>query len=145
MKAQGLSDKERALLAAARREATVLKKAPGEAKPAPGSPAGRPEPARAKVAPAATSPLGGRTVIGWDHPAAQTTPIDAPTVSGWDHPAAQDAPGGDPAKWERIAALMEAEREASRETHRRARRGAVIFLGILLVLVLFAGVHILAR
>jgi hypothetical protein len=84
-------------------------------------------------------------VIGWDNPAAQTSPIDAPTVTGWDHPAAREAVGGDAAKWERIAALMEAEREASRETHRRAQRGAVIFLGILLALVLFAGLKVLLR
>jgi hypothetical protein len=150
MKAQGLSEKERALLEAARREAAAAKKAPAPPKsaagrPTPGKPAGASALARAKGVPPAATPLEGRTVIGWDHPAAQTSPIDAPTVAGWDHPAAREAVGRDAAKWERIAALMEAEREASRETHRRAQRGAVIFLGILLALVLFAGLKILLR
>jgi hypothetical protein len=130
MKAQGMTDKERALLEAARREAAARK----AAKPAPSE----------RVAPAA-APLDGRTVIGWDHPAANTTPLDAPTVAGWDHPAAQAGPAALGAKWERIAALMEAEREASRERQRRVRRAATIALGVLLVVVLFAGARILAR
>jgi hypothetical protein len=66
-------------------------------------------------------------------------------VAGWDHPAAQGADPADAARWERIAALMEAEREQTREHQRRTQRGAVIFLGILFLLVLFAGLKVLAR
>ena len=163
MKDQGLSDKELALIQAARREAAAKKTAgagpaaaaPAPAKPAAPRPAAKPTaaPAPAKVtrkSATATTPLTGRTVVGWDHPAAQPRPaapirVDAPTVAGWDHPAAQGQGPADTAKWERIAALMEAEREETRERHRRAQRGAVIFLGILFLLVLFAGLKILAR
>jgi hypothetical protein len=143
MKAQGMTDKERALLEATRREAAVGKTAP-RASPSASRPAA-PVPALASRSGANVTPLGGRTVIGWDHPAAQTTPLDTPTVAGWDHPAARGDGASDAARWERIAALMEAEREASREKNRRARRVAVIFLCVLCVLVLFAGAMILAR
>lgn len=163
MKDQGLSDKELALIQAARREAAAKKAAaagPAAAPPAAAKsaaprraakPAGTASPVKsARPSPAATTPLKGRTVVGWDHPAAKPKPaapirLDAPTVAGWDHPAAQGAAPADAAKWERIAALMEAEREETRERHRRAQRGAVIFLGILFLLVLFAGVKVLAR
>jgi hypothetical protein len=140
MKSEGLSDKERALLQAARKEAAARKAAE------PAKPAG----AKPQPPPRGATPLDGRTVVGWDHPAAKVKPartlrVDAPTVAGWDHPGAKDAPTGDADKWDRLAALMEAEREESREKRRRAQRTATIFLGILFVLVLFAGARILAR
>jgi hypothetical protein len=128
----GLSDKERKLVAAARREV--------EAKRAPAAP----QPAM-KAAPARmpTSPLDGRTVIGWDHPAAHVTPLDQPTVAGWDHPAAsakgQDADG----KWSRIAALMESERAAALRKRQRAKRRAAIFLGVLLVIATLVAARVL--
>jgi hypothetical protein len=133
MKKGSLSDRERKLVAAARQEA--------EAKRA----GATPQPT-VKAAPvrAPTSPLDGRTVVGWDHPAAHVTPLDQPTVAGWDHPAAsaakaQDADG----KWSRIAALMEAERAAARQKRQRAKRRATIFLSVLLVVVALVAARVL--
>jgi len=132
MKKGSLSDKERKLVAAARQEAGARRT--GAA----------PRPA-VKAAPvrAPTSPLDGRTVIGWDHPAAHVTPLDQPTVAGWDHPAAsakgQDADG----KWSRIAALMESERAAAMRKRQRAKRRAAIFLGVLLVIATLVAARVL--
>jgi len=132
MKKGSLSDKERKLVAAARQEA--------EAKRAGAAP--RPAMKAAPVR-APTSPLDGRTVIGWDHPAAHVTPLDQPTVAGWDHPAAsakgQDADG----KWSRIAALMESERAAAMRKRQRAKRRAAIFLGVLLVIATLVAARVL--
>ena len=132
MKKGSLSDKERKLVAAARQEA--------EAKRAGAAP--RPAMKAAPVR-APTSPLDGRTVIGWDHPAAHVTPLDQPTVAGWDHPAAsakgQDADG----KWSRIAALMESERAAAMRKRQRAKRRAAIFLGALLVIATLVAARVL--
>jgi hypothetical protein len=132
MKKGSLSDKERKLVAAARQEA--------EAKRAGAAP--RPAMKAAPVR-APTSPLDGRTVIGWDHPAAHVTPLDQPTVAGWDHPAAsargQDADG----KWSRIAALMESERAAATRKRQRAKRRAAIFLGVLLVIATLVAARVL--
>jgi hypothetical protein len=123
----GLSDKERKFIEAARREAAAKR---GGAAPAPAAKTAAAKPAadRPAVAPAAASPLDGQTVIGWDHPAAR----DA---------SAQKADG----KWERIAALMEAERAEAIEKRRRAKRAAVIFLGALVVLVLLVAARVLLK
>jgi len=132
MKKGSLSDKERKLVAAARQEAEASR-----ASAAP-RPAMKAAPVRAP-----TSPLDGRTVIGWDHPAAHVTPLDQPTVAGWDHPAAsakgQDADG----KWSRIAALMESERAAAMRKRQRAKRRAAIFLGVLLVIATLVAARVL--
>ncbi|HSD53374.1 MAG TPA: hypothetical protein VLC47_04385 [Burkholderiales bacterium] len=133
-----MSDKELKLLATARREATPRRagRAP-DPKPVAPSPTG--------MRGATTSPLDGRTVVGWDNPAARAIPIDQPTVAGWDHPAARDASEGKDAdgKRSRIAALMEAERTAAARKRRLARRRAVTFLSVLLVLVALAGARVL--
>lgn len=133
MKNAGMSEKERALIAAARREANA------RGKPGVG-------PAAAKgVAPLA--PLDGRTVIGWDHPAAHTTPLDQPTVAGWDHPAAGGGAGPqeDP-RWSRISALMEAERAAAGARRRRLqRRVNIVFAAVLVVGLLIAARALLGR
>jgi hypothetical protein len=93
---------------------------------------------------APTSPLDGRTVIGWDHPAAHVTPLDQPTVAGWDHPAAIAAKGQDAdGKWSRIAALMESERAAAMRKRQRAKRRAAIFLGVLLVIATLVAARVL--
>ena len=132
MKKGSLSDKERKLVAAARQEAEARR-------------AGDAPRLAVKAAPvrAPTSPLDGRTVIGWDHPAAHVTPLDQPTVAGWDHPAAsakgQDADG----KWSRIAALMESERAAAMRKRQRAKRRAAIFLGVLLVIATLVAARVL--
>ena len=133
MKKGSLSDKERKLVAAARQEAGARRT--GAA----------PRPA-VKAAPvrAPTSPLDGRTVIGWDHPAAHVTPLDQPTVAGWDHPAASAAQGQDAdGKWSRIAALMESERAAAMRKRQRAKRRAAIFLGVLLVIATLVAARVL--
>jgi hypothetical protein len=136
MKKGSLGDRERKLVAAARRE--VEAKRAGAA----------PQPAmQAAPVRAPTSPLDGRTVVGWDHPAAHVTPLDQPTVAGWDHPAASGAQGQDAdGKWSRIAALMESERAEGMRKRQRAKRRATIFLSVLLVVVtLIAARALLAR
>lgn len=133
MKEGNLSDRERKLVAAARREAEARR-----AGAAP-QPAVKTTPVRAP-----TSPLDGRTVVGWDHPAAHVTPLDQPTVAGWDHPAASGAKGQDAdGKWSRLAALMESERAAGMRKRQRAKRRATIFLSVLLVLVALVAARVL--
>lgn len=133
MKKGSLSDKERKLVASARRETEATR---AGAAPLPA----------VKAAPlrAPTSPLDARTVVGWDHPAAHVTPLDQPTVAGWDHPAAsgtkeQDADG----KWSRMAALMESERATGVRRRQRAKRRATIFMSVLLVAVAFVAARVL--
>jgi hypothetical protein len=133
MKEGSLNDKERKLIAAARREAEAKRAgaAPQPAKPA--------APVRAP-----TSPLDGRTVVGWDPLAAHVTPLDQPTVAGWDHPAASGAKGEDAdGKWSRMAALMESERAEGMRKRQRAKRRAAIFMSVLLVVVAFVAARVL--
>jgi hypothetical protein len=140
MKNAGMSDKELKLLATARREAAALRGGPAPA------PAAKPAPSpQTTVRATTTSPLDGRTVVGWDNPAARAVSIDQPTVAGWDHPAARGAPEGKDTdgKWSRIAALMEAERTAAARKRRLARHRAVTFLSVLLMLVVLAGARVL--
>jgi hypothetical protein len=133
MKKDGLSDKELKLVAAARHEAAA-KRAGVTPQPAVKAP-----PLRAP-----TSPLDGRTVVGWDHPAAHVTPLDQPTVAGWDHPAASGAKGQDAdGKWSRIAALMESERAAAMQQRQRAKRRTTLFLGVLLVIFALVAARVL--
>jgi hypothetical protein len=73
-----------------------------------------------------------------------TSPLDATTVVGWDHPAAQPAPKSDD-KWTRVAALMEAERREAEEKRHKARRGLVVFLATLFLVVTIVGVYMLVR
>jgi hypothetical protein len=135
MEKGSLSDKERKLVAAARQEAQAKR-----AGAAP-LPAMKAAPVRAP-----TSPLDGRTVVGWDHPAAHVTPLDQPTVAGWDHPAASAAKGQDAdGKWSRIAALMESERAAAMQKRRRAKRRAAIFVGVLLVIFAIVAARVLLK
>jgi hypothetical protein len=136
MKNTGMSEKELKLVAAARREAAARRN--GSAPPPP-------PPAKQGKAP--RSPLDGRTVVGWDHPAAQTTPLDQATVAGWDHPAAVGTAGPDAdAKWSRIAKLMESERAAATEKRRRLKRRVNIAFGVLaVVVVLIAARALLGR
>jgi hypothetical protein len=133
MKNANMGDKERKLIAAARREAAARRHA------------GAPAPAKDAKAP--RSPLDGRTVVGWDHPAARTTPLDQPTVAGWDHPAAGAAPAQDvDVRWSRIAALMESERAAATEKRRRLqRRINIAFTVAAVVVVLVAARALLGR
>jgi hypothetical protein len=145
MKRPGLSDKERKLVEAARREVAAKRGggAPAQAAPTAAATAAA---KRAAEAPAPMSPLDGRTVIGWDHPAASATPLDQPTVTGWDHPAAQGAGGSDAeARWSRIAALMETERAEAIEKRQRIKRRANIFLVVVAVLVLLVAARILLK
>ena len=138
MKKADMSDKELKLLAAARREAAARRAGPApDPKPVPPPPTA--------VRGTTTSPLDGRTVVGWDNPAARAIPIDQPTVAGWDHPAARGATEAKDTdgKWSRIAALMETERAESMQKRRRAQRGTAIFLGVLLVLVALVAARVL--
>ena len=133
MKNGDLSDRERKFLAAARREVDA-KRTGAASQPLAKAAATRPP----------TSPLDGRTVVGWDDPAAQVTPLDQPTVAGWDHPAAGGATGPDAnGKWSRIAALMESERADALRRRQRAKRRAAIFLGVLLVIATLVAARVL--
>jgi hypothetical protein len=135
MKKDGISDREQKLVLAARREVEAKRAAAGT------RPTAKSAPVRAP-----TAPLGGRTVIGWDHPAAHVTPLDQPTVAGWDHPAANGAKGQDAdGKWTRIAALMEAERAAATQKRRRAKRRAAIFVGVLLLVFMLVAARVLLK
>ena len=115
MNKSGLSDRERKLVAAARREV--------EAKRAPAAPQSAMKAAPARMP---TSPLDARTLVGWDHPAASGA-------------KGQDADG----KWSRIAALMESERAAAMRKRQRAKRRAAIFLGVLLVIATLVAARVL--
>jgi hypothetical protein len=121
-----LTDKERALLAAARREV--------EAK------ATRHETVdTARAAPSAPRKGNGRATDAHRQvPRAAVSPLDAPTVLGWDHPAAQAGPKAAADKWARVAALMEAERGEADEKRRRMRRRAFAVLGFLCIAALIA-------
>jgi hypothetical protein len=136
----GMSDKELKLLTAARREAAAAR---GNAAPPPAAKAGPPR--SPAVRESASTPLDGKTVVGWDHAAANATPLDQPTVAGWDHPAARGAAEArdEDGKWSRIAALMESERAAAALKRRIARRRAVTFLGVLLVLAALVAARVL--
>jgi hypothetical protein len=131
MSDKGLSDRERALLASARREVAAKTKrqevvdTAGLAKAAPhrGSTAAPPQ---RRTAPK-LSPLDAQTVLGWDHPAAQK-PVSA----------AED-------KWARIAELMEAERREAQAKRAKARRAVILFLCVLLFVVLVVGTRALVR
>lgn len=139
-----LSEKERAFLEAARREAAAKRAGdPGRAPDAKGSaPARPPAPKSAR----ASTRLDQPTVLGWDHPAANAkpgaaVPLDQPTVLGWDNPAAREDPATE--KWERIARLMAEEREAAEAARRRVKRyglvvsAALFAVGIVVVLALW--------
>lgn len=143
-----LSEKERAVLEAARRE--VAKRA-----------AARPESRKAAAETPASTPLDQPTVLGWDHPAANpkratgpvdqrtrvdgehgaTVPLDQPTVLGWDNPAAQQDAAA--AKWEQVARLMAEEREAAEVERRKVKRygllvsAALFAAGMMIVLALW--------
>jgi hypothetical protein len=123
-----LSDRERALLEAARRELDA-KRTGREAAP----PSARARPA--------ARPANGARAGG---PGA-TPPLDGPTVEGWDHPAAQGGGGPDEEKWARVAALMEAERIEANEQRRRMRRFTIAFVVVALALVLLVLARMLAR
>ncbi len=136
-KSKSLSDKERALLLAARHEVAAKTKRrevvdtaalPGNARH------------RGSTGPAPAAP----------RPAPKTSPLDAQTVLGWDHPAAQGPAAGGEDKWSRIAALMETERAQANVRRAKARRTAILFLVgllvvVLIVVVLIVGARSLAR
>lgn len=112
--AQDLSEKERAFIDAARREAAADRTAEGRS-------------------PAVDKSAG----------AAAATPLDQPTVVGWDHPAARGpAPAAsDRDRWTRVAELLKAERmaeEARRERLRRNGLGAIAALLLLVLVIAFA-------
>jgi hypothetical protein len=131
MRDKGLSDKERALLQAARREASAKAKRREVVDTArlagSASHRGSAAPPTPRREPANLSPLDAQTVLGWDHPAAQK-PVSA----------AED-------KWARIAQLMEKERREATEKRAKARRAAMIILSCVFVVVLIAGARALMR
>jgi len=123
-----LTDKERALLAAARREVeakAIRSETVDTVRPAP-SPSRRGN--------------GQATHAQRPAPRPAVSPLDAPTVLGWDHPAAQAGSKAIEDKWARVAALMEAERSEADQKRRRLRRRAFAVLGFLgfVVLIVFA-------
>ena len=128
-----LTDKERALLAAARREVEVKairSETVDTARPVP---------------PAPRNGNGQATRAHRQAPRPAVSPLDAPTVLGWDHPAAQAAPKAAEDKWPRVAALMEAERSEADQKRRRLRRRAFAVLGFLCIVALIAFARALIR
>ncbi len=128
---KSLSDKERALLQAARREvaAKVRRREVVDTAALAGSSAHRGS---------AAAPAPRRE-------ARKLSPLDAQTVLGWDHPAAQKPASAAEDKWARIAALMEEERREAAERRAKARRGVIVFLICVFVVVLIAGTRALVR
>jgi predicted component of type VI protein secretion system len=151
MTSDRLTDKERAFLEAAKREAARNRPAPAD--PATGARAPRTGlsegGAKAPVSKGAATPLDQPTVLGWDHPAANAkapteshqrprvasrsgaeragsamTPLDQPTVLGWDNPAAQQDPAA--AKWERVSRLIAEERETAEAERRKVKKYGLI-------------------
>jgi len=103
---QKLTDKERALLEATRREVA------------------------AKAAGREAVDTGGR---------ADSAPHSSPPAAAPAPPKSEDA------TWAQIAALLEAERLEGEERRHKLRRGTIIFLAVVFVLVLFASVRLLGR
>lgn len=141
MPARDLSDKERALIEAARREAAEKKRttaAPRDAGPrGTAVPSNSPSVSGAAAAPsfAAAVRTGTRGTTG--------TALDQPTVVGWDHPAAR--PSGDAARvandrerWARVGELLKAERMAEEARRERLRRNGLGAIAALLLVVLAA-------
>jgi len=131
MSDRGLSDKERALLRAARQEvaAKVKRREVVDTAALGGS-----APHRGSAAPPAPR-----------REAPKQSPLDAQTVLGWDHPAAQKPASAAQDKWARIAALMERERREAAEKRAKARHRALIFVFCVLVVVLIVGARTLMR
>ena len=128
-----LTGKERALIAAARREVevkSIRSETVDTARPAPSPPRKR---------------NGQATHAHRQAPRPSVSPLDAPTVVGWDHPAAQAGPKAAEDKWARVAALMEVERSEAEQKRRRLRRRAFAVLGFLCIVVLIAFARALIR
>jgi hypothetical protein len=131
MATKGMSDKERALLRAARREVDAKVK--------------RREVVDTAALAGSSSHRGSAAAPAPRREAPQLSPLDAQTVLGWDHPAAQQPVSAAEDKWARIAHLMEAERIEAAEKRAKVRRAAIIFLTCLFAVVLVAGARALIR
>ena len=129
MSDKSLSDRERALLQAARREVAAKVKRRVDA-----------------AGPTGSAPHhGGRSAPPSRGALRAVSPLDAPTVLGWDHPAAQAPPGAGEDKWSRIADLLEAERAEATEKRAKTRRGVTIFLICLFLVILIVGARVFVR
>jgi hypothetical protein len=133
MATKGMSDRERALLQAARREVAAKTK--------------RREVVDTAALAASSSHRGSGAAAPprGEATAPKLSPLDAQTVLGWDHPAAQKPVSATEDKWARIAHLMEAERLEAAEKRAKVRRSAIIFLICLFAVVLVAGARALIR
>jgi hypothetical protein len=131
MATKGMSDKERALLRAARREVDAKVK--------------RREVVDTAALAGSSSHRGSAAAPAPRRETPTLSPLDAQTVLGWDHPAAQKPVSAAEDKWARIAHLMEAERLEAAERRAKVRRGAIIFLICLFAVVLVAGARALIR
>jgi hypothetical protein len=139
--ARDLSEKERALVEAARREAAEKKRAGPASSHAP-TVAGAAGPLSRNEAQARPESARGAAIAQ----GAAGTPLDQPTVVGWDHPAARataetSLAANDRERWARVGELLKAERmaeEARRERLRRNGLGAVAALLLIALAVAFA-------
>jgi hypothetical protein len=131
MSDKGLSDKERALLRAARQEVAAKVK--------------RREVVDTTGLAGSASHRGSAAAPARRPEAPKQSPLDAQTVLGWDHPAAQKPASAAEDKWARIAALMERERREAADGREKARRRALVFVFCVLVVVLIVGVRTLLR
>lgn len=131
MPPKDLSDKERAFLAAAQREAAAKASAATHSSP------GQEAPGPTAVARAARNE---------SEPSVSTTggvPLDQATVAGWDHPVARasaEAAGkaAERERWAIVGELLRAERMAATARRERLRRNGLGVLAALLLLVLVA-------
>jgi hypothetical protein len=138
--ARDLSEKERALVEAARREAGEKKRAGASGTGA--TPAGAMMAVARGDTQASPGAVGGAAIAS----GAPGTPLDQPTVVGWDHPATRAAAesartASDRERWARVGELLKAERmaeEARRERLRRNGLGAVAALLLIALALAFA-------
>ena len=106
---KGLSDKEAALLAAARREL-----------------------AKSAAAPPGAAQTGKITPAAPQVPRSPTRPVSTPPVTLPDDAAPADAPAK-PDSATRMAMLLEAERQASKDRKRRIKRNYLILVAAVMV------------
>jgi hypothetical protein len=144
--ARDLSDRERALIEAARREAAAKKR--GNATPHDDAPRGMAAaPAAPGDSPSVSAGAAGpsfATAVRTGTRVTPGTPLDQPTVVGRDHPAARasgEAARGvanDRERWARVGELLKAEHMAEEARRERLRRNGLGAIAALLLIVLVA-------
>jgi hypothetical protein len=131
MGTKGMTDKERALLQAARREVAAK--------------ASRREVVDTAALPGSSSHRSSSDKRVRRREAPKLSPLDAQTVLGWDHPAAQQPASAAEDQWSRIGDLLEAERRAAAARRAKVRRRTMIFLACLFAVAVIVAARALTR